>query len=190
MENHLGRKKGQHKSFKFSRTSIIFLSSMYHHCIIFCIINYALTLLLFSTKQKVEERRLLRYRRSRSLMGTIINCQFSSCWLKFALLSQSLFYQSIWANIFYPFCLTDGTARILPHFLSLTFPVTCIHAGAHDNRHCERERMWQATLKDRIATNLWSYQGSNPSCLFGWRVLYPLRYAPQAIRANIVSIEA
>ena len=40
------------------------------------------------------------------------------------------------------FRLTDGGARILPQFLSFYLPhdnVTIIHAGARDNRHCERE---------------------------------------------------
>ena len=37
------------------------------------------------------------------------------------------------------FCLTNGTARILPQFLSFTSPVTSIDAGAHDNKLCERE---------------------------------------------------
>ena len=33
------------------------------------------------------------------------------------------------------FRLTDGRARILPLFLS---PMTSIHAGGRDDRHCER----------------------------------------------------
>ena len=46
------------------------------------------------------------------------------------------------------FHFTDGTARILPQYLSFfTSPVTSIHTIARDDRHCVRES--GVTLEDR-----------------------------------------
>ena len=36
-----------------------------------------------------------------------------------------------------------------------TSPVTSIHAGEHDNTHCERECMWRGIHEDRGTKNLW-----------------------------------
>ena len=82
------------------------------------------------------------------------------------------------------FCPTDGAARILPWFLSFYLP--CIHAGAFDDRHCEKEYTWLDTRENRNtiamdkALTCHTCSGANPSHLCGRWVLYPLLYDPWA----------
>ena len=54
------------------------------------------------------------------------------------------------------FNFTDGATRILPGFLSFYLPMTSIHSGAHDDRHCEKEstqESTQGTREDRSTIN-------------------------------------
>ena len=39
---------------------------------------------------------------------------------------------------------------------------------------------------DRSTTNLWSYPGLNPRCMYSRRVLYPFCYAPQALPSRLI----
>ena len=69
------------------------------------------------------------------------------------------------------FCPADGAARILPQFLSFYLPMTSIHAGVQDYRHCERECMWQGT-QAMGALKIFGCPGSNPGSAWQASALY------------------
>ena len=82
-------------------------------------------------------------------------------------------------------CLIDGPARILAQFFSFYLSHTKSSVSWVTPSHWERESACcGGTLDDRSTKNRWSYLVSNPSHLGYRQVLYPLRYAPQALWAT------
>ena len=80
------------------------------------------------------------------------------------------------------FCSTDGAAMISLFYL----PVTSIHTGAHDDRHCVRESAHgRGTSEDKLL----SCPGSNPGRLCARQVLYPLCNAPWAGMESLFSVK-
>ena len=65
--------------------------------------------------------------------------------------------------------------------LLFTSPVTSIHAGTRDDRHCERERVHMAGVPERIRALKSLVVSKFKPWPPAWEaVLYPLHYAPRA----------